>query len=103
MAARIREKRDALESSGLDGQSARVKVMEDLLLDGPGTGEGEGQKLEHLEKVIEKKAKVQEKILEHKVEKIQKSLEKQLEKNLEKKEKGLPDEKGKSNRGKSGK
>lgn len=103
MSSRIREKRDALESSGLDGQAARVRILEDMLLDGAGAGNGDGQKLDHLEKVIEKKAQVQEKILEKKLDKIQKSLEKQLDRNLEKMEKVMPDEKGKTNQGKSGK
>lgn len=96
MAQEVREKREALETSGSEQRAARVKELENLILEQSGVG---AEKLERLEKLLEKQAKAQEKGLVNKLEK----LEKAMEKNQEKLDKGVDKVKDKSKSPKSGK
>lgn len=92
MATRIREKREAVENSGIGDKAARVKDLESLVLetdkdqekDQVGiAGDSQDRRI-RFENRLEKRKAAQEKALERKRDKLEKKLEKSLEKQREK-------------------
>lgn len=83
MAERVREKREAVEHSASVDRAARVRDLENL--------------------VLEKKERAKDKVREKKLERLEKRLEKSLEKNREKLDKADTDAKEKPKRKGAGK
>lgn len=80
MASEVRAKREALRNSTEVERAARVKELEELILD-PALDAGN---LDKLEKRLEKQAEIKAKSLEKNLEKQEKKAEKAIEKKQEK-------------------
>jgi hypothetical protein len=100
MAERIRGMREAVEHSAAADRAARVRDLENLVLEKDGR---EGSERSRAERLLEKKERVQDKAVERKLERLEKRLEKSLEKNREKLDKADTDGKDKPKRKGAGK
>lgn len=83
LTSQVRAKREALVNSEVGERAARVKDLENLVLENSPEGAKEGQRVRK-DKILEKQGKAREKALEKKMEKLEAKLEKRLEKQKEK-------------------
>lgn len=104
MASEVRAKREALLSSGQEERAARIKELEQLILDAGQGGAGlQGASSEKIQERLDKRLEKQVKVQEKQLEKLEKKLEKSLDEKLEKLDKDVSGTTGKSKKGKSGK